>query len=182
MSREQRAEVESELAASAVIEAAVISRPKTLQEIAAELAALPEPVTALPTVSPAPAAKAARSVPRVQPDPLAARLANPLPATRPVIRSYARAIARPLPTAAIVAPADTGDSVVTSAAAVVPAPAPVPGSVTADTLQVVAAEPGGVFDGAASDAVATWRFRPRLVNGQPVSQRSTVTLRFDVDR
>jgi protein TonB len=220
LSREQRAEVESELAASAVIEAAVISRPKTLQEIAAELAALPEPVTALPTVSPAPGAKAAKSVPRVQPDPLAARLANPLPATRPVIRSYARAIARPLPTAAIVAPADTGESVVTSAAAVVPAPAPVPGSATADTLQrvaggdpvypsqalrngtrgwveleftilpdgsvrdiqVVAAEPGGVFDAAASDAVATWRFRPRLVNGQPVSQRSTVTLRFDVDR
>jgi protein TonB len=49
-------------------------------------------------------------------------------------------------------------------------------------IQVVAAEPGGVFDAAASDAVATWRFRPRLVNGQPVSQRSTVTLRFDVDR
>jgi len=220
LSREQRAEVESELAASAVIEAAVISRPKTLQEIAAELAALPEPVTvtAPPTVSPAPRAVATRTPPRVQPDPLAARFANPLPAPRPVIRSYARAIANPLPTAAVVAPAETGGSVVTSAAAVVPVP--VPDSVAADTLQrvaggapvyppqalrngtsgrveleftilpdgsvrdiqVVAAEPSGVFEGAARDAVAAWRFRPRLVNGQPVAQRSTVTLRFDVGR
>jgi len=222
LSREQRAEVESGLAASPVIEVAVISRPKTLQEIAAELAALPEPVTvtAPPAVSPAPRAVATRTPPQVQPDPLAARFANPLPATRPVIRSYARAIARPLPTAAVVAPAETGESVVTSAAAVVPAPAPVPNSVAADTLQrvaggapvyppqalrngtsgrveleftilpdgsvrdiqVVAAEPSGVFEGAARDAVAAWRFRPRLANGQPVSQRSTVTLRFDVDR
>jgi outer membrane biosynthesis protein TonB len=38
-----------------------------------------------------------------------------------------------------------------------------------------------VFDGAASDAVAAWRFRPRVVNGQPVAQRSTVTMHFDVD-
>jgi protein TonB len=48
-------------------------------------------------------------------------------------------------------------------------------------IEVVAAEPRGVFDSAASDAVAAWRFRPRVVNGQPVAQRSTVTMRFDVD-
>ena len=52
---------------------------------------------------------------------------------------------------------------------------------TVRDIQVVAAEPRGVFDSAASDAVAAWRFRPRLVNGQPVAQRSIVTMRFDVD-
>src|SRR5512137_134428 len=52
---------------------------------------------------------------------------------------------------------------------------------TVHDIQVVSAEPRGVFDRAASDAVAAWRFRPRVVNGQPVAQRSTVTMRFDVD-
>ena len=52
---------------------------------------------------------------------------------------------------------------------------------TVRDIQVVSAEPRGVFDSAASDAVAAWRFRPRIVNGQPVAQRSTVTMRFDVD-
>jgi TonB family protein len=48
-------------------------------------------------------------------------------------------------------------------------------------IDVVSAEPTGVFDRAASDALAAWRFRPRLVNGQPMAQRSTITMRFDVD-
>jgi protein TonB len=48
-------------------------------------------------------------------------------------------------------------------------------------IQVVQAQPSGVFDGAATDALAEWRFRPRVVNGRPVAQRSSVTLRFDVD-
>ena len=52
---------------------------------------------------------------------------------------------------------------------------------TVRDIEVVSAEPRGVFDRAASDAVAAWRFRPRVVNGQPVAQRSTVTMRFDVD-
>jgi TonB family protein len=52
---------------------------------------------------------------------------------------------------------------------------------TVRDIQVVSAEPRGVFDSAASEAVAAWRFRPRMVNGQPVAQRSTVTMRFDVD-
>jgi protein TonB len=52
---------------------------------------------------------------------------------------------------------------------------------TVRDIEIVAAEPRGVFDSAASDAVAAWRFRPRVVNGQPVAQRSTVTMRFDVD-
>jgi protein TonB len=48
-------------------------------------------------------------------------------------------------------------------------------------IQVVGAKPIGVFEDAATDALAQWRFRPRLVNGQPVAQRSSITLRFDVD-
>jgi TonB family protein len=52
---------------------------------------------------------------------------------------------------------------------------------TVRDIQVVSAEPRGVFDSAASNAVAAWRFRPRVVNGQAVAQRSTVTMRFDVD-
>jgi protein TonB len=48
-------------------------------------------------------------------------------------------------------------------------------------IQVVGAEPTGVFDDAATAALAQWQFRPRLVNGQLVSQRSSITLRFDVD-
>jgi protein TonB len=46
----------------------------------------------------------------------------------------------------------------------------------------VGAEPQGVFDAAAREALAHWRFRPRYVNGQPVAQRSTITMRFDVER
>ena len=48
-------------------------------------------------------------------------------------------------------------------------------------IAVVDAEPKGIFDQAAADALSQWRFRPRIVNGQPVAQRSTVTMRFDVD-
>ncbi len=53
---------------------------------------------------------------------------------------------------------------------------------TVHDIQVVSAEPRGVFDVAASEALAAWRFRPRVVNGHAVEQRSTVTMRFDVDR
>jgi TonB family protein len=49
-------------------------------------------------------------------------------------------------------------------------------------IEVVESEPRGVFDSAASEALGTWRFKPRLANGQPVAHRSTVTLRFNVDR
>ncbi len=52
---------------------------------------------------------------------------------------------------------------------------------TVRDVAVVGAEPTGVFEAAASDALAQWQFRPRLVNGHPVAQRSRVTLRFDVE-
>jgi protein TonB len=52
--------------------------------------------------------------------------------------------------------------------------------VTRDIV-VVASEPRGVFDDAAIAAVAAWKYRPRIVNGRPLPERSTVTLRFNVD-
>jgi protein TonB len=48
-------------------------------------------------------------------------------------------------------------------------------------IVVVAAEPRGVFDAAAIAAVAAWRYLPRVVNGRPVAQRTSVTLRFNVE-
>jgi protein TonB len=44
------------------------------------------------------------------------------------------------------------------------------------------AEPAGVFDAAALEAVRQWRFEPRVSNGRAVPVRSSVTLRFAVDR
>lgn len=52
---------------------------------------------------------------------------------------------------------------------------------TTGDVVVVAGEPRGVFDAAATEAVAAWRYLPRIVNGQPVAQRSSVTLRFSVE-
>jgi len=52
---------------------------------------------------------------------------------------------------------------------------------TTGDIVVVAAEPRGVFDAAAVGAVAAWRYRPRVVHGQPVAQRTSVTLRFSVE-
>ncbi len=49
-------------------------------------------------------------------------------------------------------------------------------------IEVVDSAPRGVFESAASDALGSWRFKPRIANGLPVAHRSTVTLRFDVDR
>ena len=54
------------------------------------------------------------------------------------------------------------------------------GGTTGD-VQVVGAEPPGVFDDAAVAAVAAWKFRPRVANGQPVAERTSVTLRFNVE-
>jgi protein TonB len=52
---------------------------------------------------------------------------------------------------------------------------------TVRDIDVVNAQPGGVFERAATDALAAWRFRPRYVNGQAVVQRSSIRMRFDVD-
>jgi TonB family protein len=47
---------------------------------------------------------------------------------------------------------------------------------------VTDAEPADVFDAAAIAAVKQWRFKPRVANGRAVEVRSSVTLRFAVDR
>jgi len=52
---------------------------------------------------------------------------------------------------------------------------------TTRDVEVAAAHPGEVFDAAAVAAVANWTFRPRVVNGRPAPQRSSVTLRFSVE-
>jgi len=52
---------------------------------------------------------------------------------------------------------------------------------TTGDVAVVGAEPRGVFDETAIAAVANWKYRPRVVNGQPVAQRTSVTLRFNVE-
>jgi len=52
---------------------------------------------------------------------------------------------------------------------------------TTTDIAVLAAEPRGVFDEAAVAAVADWKYRPRIVNGRPVAQRTSVTLHFNVE-
>jgi TonB family protein len=47
-------------------------------------------------------------------------------------------------------------------------------------VAVVASSPKGVFEAVAMEAVASWRYRPRVVNGRPVRERASVTLRFTV--
>ncbi len=48
-------------------------------------------------------------------------------------------------------------------------------------IEVVDAAPRGIFDAAAREAVAAWRYRPRRVNGQDVAERTSATLHFNVD-
>lgn len=52
---------------------------------------------------------------------------------------------------------------------------------TAQDVTVVEAEPPGVFDAAAIDAVRGWRFEPGRDEGSPVAVRVRQTLRFELD-
>jgi TonB family protein len=45
-------------------------------------------------------------------------------------------------------------------------------------VAVVTAEPAGVFDQPATEAVRKWRYRPILRDGQPINQRARVRVRF----
>lgn len=48
--------------------------------------------------------------------------------------------------------------------------------------QVLAAEPEGIFDEAALDAVSQWRYEPRVVNGRPAERRGLrIAIPFRVD-
>lgn len=53
---------------------------------------------------------------------------------------------------------------------------------TTRDIRVVASDPRAVFDAAAIAAISQWQYLPRVVNGRAVAQRSSVTLRFEVDR
>lgn len=46
---------------------------------------------------------------------------------------------------------------------------------------VIAADPKGTFDQAALRAVAKWRFKPRIQNGQPVAVRAEQLVQFRLD-
>jgi hypothetical protein len=91
LSREQQAEVEARMAETVIVAPVTPARARTLDEIQAELALLPGPVTKL---SDAPGAGAApvptTPAPVVRPDPLAPRFVNPTPTIAPAARSYAR--------------------------------------------------------------------------------------------
>ncbi len=52
---------------------------------------------------------------------------------------------------------------------------------TTRDASVQAAEPAGVFDRAALDAVARWRYEPRVVNGSVIDQRVEARLRFQLE-
>ena len=47
-------------------------------------------------------------------------------------------------------------------------------------IVVVDSQPSGVFDAAAAEALADWKYRPRITDGRPVAHRSNVTMRFDL--
>ncbi len=51
---------------------------------------------------------------------------------------------------------------------------------TVTDIEVLDSAPGTVFDQAAMDAVAKWRFEPSLDNGQAVEKRTAVRLSFDL--
>jgi periplasmic protein TonB len=43
---------------------------------------------------------------------------------------------------------------------------------------VIGAEPDGIFDDAALEAIEKWKFKPRIVNGNAVAQRAVQVLKF----
>jgi periplasmic protein TonB len=49
---------------------------------------------------------------------------------------------------------------------------------TVTNAVVVAAEPTGIFDDAALDAIAKWTFKQKIVNGKSVKQRAVQVLKF----
>jgi len=47
--------------------------------------------------------------------------------------------------------------------------------------KVTDAKPEGTFDRAALNAIVKWKFKPKIENGRPVSQRAVQRLEFNVD-
>jgi len=52
---------------------------------------------------------------------------------------------------------------------------------TVTDLRILDSTPGSIFDDAALEAVAEWRFAPAMENGQPVERRTVVRLAFDLE-
>ena len=48
--------------------------------------------------------------------------------------------------------------------------------------RVVDAEPRRVFDRSALRAILRWKFKPRIVNGEPVARRATQRIDFELDQ
>lgn len=53
---------------------------------------------------------------------------------------------------------------------------------TVSNPSVVSASPPGIFDSAALDAIRKWKFKPRMVNGQAVTQRAVQTVKFTLSK
>jgi protein TonB len=53
---------------------------------------------------------------------------------------------------------------------------------TVSDVAVIAAQPTGIFEKAATDAVRRWRYKPVVRDGQPVSESARVRLRFAVQQ
>jgi TonB family protein len=53
---------------------------------------------------------------------------------------------------------------------------------TVSDVAVIAAQPAGIFEKAATDAVRRWRYKPLVRDGQPVSESTRVRLRFTVQQ
>jgi protein TonB len=49
-------------------------------------------------------------------------------------------------------------------------------------IKVKGAEPAGIFDQAAADAIARWKFQPALENGKPIRKRAAQTLKFELNK
>lgn len=52
---------------------------------------------------------------------------------------------------------------------------------TVRDAKVIDANPRGVFERAAIAAILKWKFKPRVIDGQPVDQSATQTLNFTLN-
>ena len=53
---------------------------------------------------------------------------------------------------------------------------------TVSDVEVIKAEPRRLFDKSAKSAMLRWKFRPKIVDGQPVSQQAEQTIEFKLGK
>lgn len=53
---------------------------------------------------------------------------------------------------------------------------------TVENVEVIESDPPGVFDIAATRAVARWRFKPRMVNGEAVAGKASQVVEFELNQ